>query len=77
MDKDFMIVIGMVLLGMFMFVGGLFWVAHAASKYECEQYGNVTGLETTHMGFAACMIKDPEKGWMSYEERKLSRVASE
>jgi hypothetical protein len=46
----------------------------AASVYECKSYGRITGLETDHFSLT-CMINDPDLGWVTYEERKLSRVA--
>lgn len=41
---------------------------------SCDKYSDVTGLETK-MAFDTCMIKDPEVGWVSYDERLNARTA--
>jgi len=63
----FLIVFGM--------MGAVVWGVKGIAEYECNQYGLVAGLETRHVGLETCMINDPEYGWISYEERKMTRVA--
>jgi hypothetical protein len=53
-------------------VGGIYW----SSSHSCNLYGKATGLETQHIGLETCMINDERLGWLSYEERKASRIAA-
>mgnify|MGYP000041006017 CR=1 FL=1 len=57
----------------FGFVFGVAWLAAVlamgAAKSECHAYGELTGYEVQVISGYRCMINDPDKGWMSYEER--------
>lgn len=41
----------------------------------CYHYGQITKLETTHIGVDICMVNDPDYGWISYAERNRQRNA--
>lgn len=43
-------------------------------EWTCDSYGEVSGLPTDTIGIGTCMIKDPALGWVSYDERKASRI---
>lgn len=53
---------------------GLLGLVHWFVDSNCDGYGDVTGLNTQTLWFGVCMIEDPELGWVTYEERKMSRV---
>jgi hypothetical protein len=62
-----------ILISSFVFVFGVAWLAAVlamgAAKAECRAYGELTGYEVKVISGYRCMINDPDKGWMSYEER--------
>jgi hypothetical protein len=45
-----------------------------AAERKCEAYGELTGHEVKVISGHMCMINDPDKGWMSYEERAGRRI---
>ncbi len=45
------------------------WALISFSESKCHDYAAVTGYEVKTITGGMCMIKDPEKGWMSYAER--------
>ena len=45
-----------------------------AADRKCEAYGELTGYEVEIISGYTCMINDPDKGWMSYEERVGRRI---
>jgi hypothetical protein len=67
-----------IFIGSFGFVFGVAWLAAslavAAAKYKCQAYGELTGHEVKVIAGYTCMINDPDKGWMSYEERVGRRI---
>ena len=67
-----------ILITSFGFVFGVAWLAASlavsASKYKCQAYGELTGHEVKVIAGYTCMINDPDKGWMSYEERVGRRI---
>jgi hypothetical protein len=67
-----------ILITTFGFVFGVAWLiaslAGAWAKSECHAYGEITGHEVKVISGYMCMINDPDKGWMSYEERVGRRI---
>lgn len=67
-----------ILIAVFGFVFGVFGLdaslASFAAKSECQAYGELTGYEVQVISGYMCMINDPDKGWMSYEERVGRRI---
>jgi len=57
----------------FGFVFGVAWLAAVlatgSAERQCRSYGELTGYEVQVISGYRCMINDPDKGWMSYEER--------
>jgi len=57
----------------FGFTFGVTWLAASlatsSAERECHAYGELTGYEVRVISGYMCMINDPDKGWMSYEER--------
>lgn len=57
----------------FGFTFGVAWLAASlatsAAERECHAYGELIGYEVKVISGYMCMINDPDKGWMSYEER--------
>ena len=45
------------------------WALISFEESKCHDYAAVTGYEVKTITGGVCMIKDPEKGWMSYAER--------
>ena len=62
----------------FGFTFGVTWLAASlatsAAERECHAYGELTGHEVKVISGYRCMINDPDKGWMSYEERVGRRI---
>ena len=52
------------------------WALTSFERSKCHDYGAVTGHEVKTITGGVCMIKDPKKGWMSYDERVGIRRAS-
>jgi hypothetical protein len=44
-------------------------LAERYAESECQAYGELLGYEVKVISGYRCMINDPDKGWMSYEER--------
>lgn len=44
------------------------------AERQCGAYGELTGYEVQLISGYRCMINDPDKGWMSYEERVGRRI---
>jgi hypothetical protein len=49
------------------------WALISFQEFKCRSYGEVTGYEVKTITGGTCMINDPDKGWMSYEERVRRR----
>ena len=49
-------------------------LALSATERKCHAYGELTGYEVQVISGHMCMINDPDKGWMSYEERVGRRI---
>ncbi len=45
------------------------WALLSFEERKCESYGDVTGYEVKVAFGGTCMVKDPENGWMSMDER--------
>lgn len=41
-------------------------------KYDCDLYGEQTGLETNY-AMMTCYVNDEDYGWLTKEERRLTR----
>ena len=67
-----------ILITTFGFVFGVAWLAAilcmGATERKCAAYGELTGYEVEIISGYMCMINDPDKGWMSYEERVGRRI---
>ena len=71
---DFMKVMGIVMAVLILLTGILLVPISWSSQYTCGQYGEIAGLDTEHFGVTVCMIEDPDLGWVTYGERKASRI---
>ena len=72
--KDFLQFLG-VFIAVSVSIGFLFTgLLVSYQTAQCEQYAEMLGYESKSITGGRCMVKDPEEGWMSYDERVGRRV---
>lgn len=75
-DKEMIRTLGVValILGAMAVAGML--ICDAISRYSCNNYENVSGVETRYITFDTCYI-NTERGWQRWDEYKVRAFTNE
>lgn len=65
-----------IMLGILLFVGSFLWLVNAGNRYQCNNYRELTGIETKWVTLDVCYIKTPS-GWQRWDEYKARAVTNE